>query len=348
MIVRHSLLSLSLATALLASACGQRSADVPHAPAVVQTAKAYEGPAVPTFTATGIVMAKDEMRLSFKVGGVIRDLTVNAGDRVRQGQLLAQIDPAEIDAQVETARQLADKAVRDLARGEALHADQVIALEPLQNLRTQAEVARAQLRAAQFNRGHAAIIAPRNAVVLRRLAQPRELVPPGQPVLVLGADEGGYVVRTGLSDRDVVRLKRGDAVEVRLDAWGDTVLPARVTEIAAAADERSGLFQVEARVETPAGDTRSLVTGMVARMTLHPAAGDTRRLVYVPIAAIVDAEGGKASVFLADRGVAKRRSVDIAFLTAEGVALRGGLASGDEVVTAGAAWLDDGDPIQTP
>lgn len=348
MIVRHSLLPLLLGTALFTSACGKRSADVPQAPAVVQTAKAYEGPAVPTFTATGIVMAKDEMRLSFKVGGVIRDLTVNAGDRVRQGQLLARIDPAEVDAQVETARQLADKAARDLARGEALHADQVIALEPLQNLRTQAEVARAQLRAAQFNRGYAAIVAPRNAVVLRRLAQPRELVPPGQPVLVLGADEGGYVVRTGLSDRDVVRVKRGDAVDVRLDAWGDTVLPARITEIAGAADERSGLFQVEARIETPAGDARSLVTGMVARMTLHPAAGDNRRLVYVPVAAIVDAERSKASVFLADQGVAKRRDVEIAFITAEGIALRGGLAAGDEVVTAGAAWLDDGDPIHTP
>jgi multidrug efflux pump subunit AcrA (membrane-fusion protein) len=167
-------------------------------------------------------------------------------------------------------------------------------------------------------------------------------------VLVLGADDSGFIVRTGLSDRDVVRVKRGDAVDVQLDAWGDTLLPAHVTEIAGAADERSGLFQVEARIEPPAGDARSLVTGMVARMTLHPAARDTRRLVYVPVAALVDADGGKASVFLADHGVARRRGVEIAFLTPGGVALRSGLASGDEVVTAGAAWLDDGDAIHTP
>lgn len=348
MIARSRTGLLLLGTALLATACSRHPDDAPHTPAFVQTAKAFEGPAVPAFSATGIVMAKDEMRLSFKVGGVIRELTVNAGDRVRQGQLLAQIDPAEIDAQVEQARQLADKAARDLARGEALHADQVIALEPLQNLRTQAEVARAQLRAAQFNRGHAVIVAPRNAVVLRRFAEPRELVPPGQPVLVLGAEDAGFVVRTGLSDRDMLRVRRGDRVDVRLDAWGDTVLPALITEIAGAADERSGLFQVEARIESVAGDTRQLVTGLVARMTLHPAIDDARRLVYVPVAAVLDADGGKASVFVVEQGKARRRAVEVAFITQDGVALRRGLSAGDDVVTAGAAWLDDGDAIRTP
>ena len=341
-------IALSLVTTLLTAACHRAPTEAPRTPATVQTAKAYEGPALPAFSTTGIVMAKDEMRLSFKVGGVIREVTVNAGDRVRQGQLLAQIEPTEIDAQVEQAKQLADKAARDLARGEALHADQVIALEQLQNLRTQAEVARAQLRAAQFNRGHAAIVAPRNAVVLRRLAEPRELVPPGQPVLVLGTEEGGFVVRAGISDRDIIRVKRGNTVDVRLDALPDTVLQALVTEVAGAADERSGLFQIEARIKASTHDTPQLITGMIARLTVHADAHDAGRLVYVPVAAVLDADGGKASVFVADHGTARRRAVDIAFLTPDGIALRGGLAVGDEVVTAGAAWLDDGDPIRTP
>lgn len=348
MIARLTLLSALACAGLLLAGCGHRESDAPPTVALVQIAKASGGPAVPAFSASGVVMAKDEMRLSFKVGGVISKLSVRAGERVRQGQLLAQIDPAEIDAQVEQVRQLADKAARDLARGEALHADQVISLEQLQNLRTQADVTRAQLRAAQFNRGYAAIIAPRDAIVLRRLAEPLELVPPGQPVLVLGAEDSGFIVRTGLSDRDVVRIRHGDVVDVRLDAWRDAVLPARITDIAGAADERSGLFAVEARIEQAAGDVHPLVTGMVAHMTLHPAAGNARRLVYVPVAAVIDADGGKASVFVVDKGKARRRNVEVAFITPEGVALRSGLSEGDEVVTAGAAWLDDGDPIRAP
>jgi hypothetical protein len=47
-------------------------------------------------------------------------------------------------------------------------------------------------------------------------------------------------------------------------------------------------------------------------------------------------------------GIAKRRDVDVAFLSPDGVALRGGLAAGESVVVAGAAYLDDGDAIRTP
>jgi membrane fusion protein, multidrug efflux system len=340
---------MTLTAVALLTACARTPPPVSKTPVFVTLARAFEGPAVPALTATGLVMAKDEIRLSFKVGGVVRDLAVRPGDRVRQGQVLAQIEPGEIDAQVEQARQLADKAARDLARGEALHADQVISLEQLQNLRTQAEIARAQLRAAQFNRGYAAIVAPRDAIVLRRLAEPRELVPPGQPVLVLGAEDRGYVVRTGLSDRDVVGIRRGDAVDVRLDALPDVTLKAEVTEIAGAADERSGLFQVEALItDSGAMPGHALVTGMVARLALHPGARDAQRLVYVPTAAVLDAEGGKASVFVATTGVARRRAVEVAFIAPDGVALRSGLRAGEAVVATGAPYLDDGDPIRTP
>ena len=107
------------------------------------------------------------MRLSFKLGGVVRRIAVQEGDEVKQGQRLAEIELAEVGAQVEQARQLADKAQRDLERGERLHADQVISLEQLQDLRTQASVARAGLKSAQFNLGFSTIVAPRDGVVLR-------------------------------------------------------------------------------------------------------------------------------------------------------------------------------------
>ena len=336
-------------TALLVTAtliaCSHPAPQASKTPTYVQLAPAFEGPAVPALSATGIVNAKDEIRLSFKIGGVIRQISVNPGDRVREGQPLAQIDPGEIDAQVEQARQLADKAARDLARGEALHADQVISLEQLQNLRTQAEVARAQLKGAQFNRGYSAIVAPRNAIVLRRLAEPRELIPAGQPVLVLGAEDRGYVVRAGVSDRDVVGLKLGDRVEVRVDAYPERQFAARVTEIAGAADERSGLFQIEAQI---APGEPTLVTGMVARLTLHPGDREAAKRVYVPIGAILEADGAKASVFVAENGVARRRDVSVAFISPDGVALDAGVRVGEQLVTAGAPYLDDGEAIKTP
>ena len=135
----------------------------------------------------GVVAFRDEMRLSFKVGGVVRRIAVDTGASVRAGQVLADIEPAEVDAQVEQAQQLDDKAARDLERGEKLRAEEVISLEQLQNLRTQREMAAAQLRAARFNRQRAAIVAPARRHGAAAAGRENELVQPGQPVLVLGS-----------------------------------------------------------------------------------------------------------------------------------------------------------------
>ena len=126
---------------------------------------------------------------------------------MRKGQRLAEIEQTEVNAQVEQARQAHEKAKRDATRGERLYEDKVISLEQLQDLRTQAAVAEAGLNSAEFNWNYAAIIAPRDGTVLRRLAEERELVAAGTPVLVVGAQDRGFIVRTGLADREIVQVQ---------------------------------------------------------------------------------------------------------------------------------------------
>ena len=116
----------------------------------VRVAAATEGPAAPTIRTNGLLVNEDEIRLSFKVGGVIRR-SGTEGEHVRKGQQLAEIEQTEIDAQVEQARQAHEKAKRDLERGERLYNDKVISLEQLQDLRTQTAMAgRLQIRGVQL------------------------------------------------------------------------------------------------------------------------------------------------------------------------------------------------------
>jgi len=334
------LLPLLLAGTL--AACGKAESTVAEKPTPVRVAAATSGPATPPIAATGQVASKDEMRLSFKLGGVIRRISVEAGDEVKRGQRLAEIELAEVGAQVEQARQLAAKAQRDLERGERLHADQVISLEQLQDLRTQASVARATLNSAQFNLGFSTIVAPRDGVVLRRMVEEREQVAPGATVLELGTRDGGYVVRLALADREVVQLKLGDPAEVRMDAYPGRVLQAKVSEISRAVEARSGLFPVEVRLESP---QLSLASGLVAKVALSPSSSREASLTYVPIAAVVEGDRDRASVFVLTNDRAKRRSVRIAFMATDQVALAEGLAPGETVVTDGALYLQDDDRI---
>lgn len=312
--------------------------------ASVRVAKSTSGPAAPPIEASGLVGRQDEAPLSFKTGGIIRSIPLKEGASVRRGQVLAELELDEVNAQVAQARELAIKAERDLARGERLHAEQVISEEILDNLRTQASIARAARNAAEFNLGFSVIRAPRDGVVLRRLADERELVPPGQPVIVFGSADRGYVVRLALSDREIVRVALGDRAVVNIDAFPDRPFSARVSEVSLAADPRNGLFPIEIRLDPAPAQT--LGSGLVAKVQIDPASSRAASLTYVPIAALVDGRRDRASVFTLDKDRARRRDVQIAFIAGESVALRTGLAVGESVITEGALYLQDGERVR--
>lgn len=329
--------------AIGAAACSSHAQPEAHRATPVRVQLAIAGPAKPAITTNGIVATKDEMRLSFKVAGVIKKIYVEEGQTVRQGERLAEIELTEINAQVAQVRALTEKAQRDLDRGERLYADQVISLEQLQDLRTQASLQKAQLQGVEFNLGYSVITAPQDGVVLRKLSQERELVPAGQAIVVLGARNRGYVVRAALSDREVVQLKLGDAAAILMDAYPGQAIDGTITEIANAADDKSGMFPVEVRFgSTPV----PLASGLVAKLRIWPASSREATLTYVPVGAVVEGDHDRASVFVVNGDRVKRREVRVAFIAPAGVALTSGLQPGEHVVTDGALYLEDQEQIE--
>lgn len=333
-----------LAGVLLCSGCGRRDAPAAVSPPTpVRVATVEEVAAADSVRAIGRVAPADEVRLAFKNGGVVRAIHVAQGDRIRRGQLLAILVDDEVAAALAQARALADKAERDLDRGRALLAEEVATREQVEDLVTVRAVADASLRAAQFNTRQATIEAPAGGIVLQRLAEPDELVAPGQPVLVVGNTDGGWIVRAALSDRDIVRVQAGVTAEVTLDALPGLAFPATVTEIAAAADPATGTYEMKLALD--AGD-QHLVQGLVAKVVL---AGPRRNAVpVVPVTALLEADGSLATVFVvvADATVARRVPVRIGRLVGERVEILDGLAPGERVVTEGAAWLSDGATVR--
>jgi RND family efflux transporter MFP subunit len=339
--MRVAQLFVTVLFALLVAACNSKAIDEKPAATPVRIAAATTGPAAPSIRTNGLLANKDEIRLAFKVGGVIRRLSVSEGEHVRKGQRLAEIEQTEVNAQVEQARQAHQKAKRDAARGERLYEDKVISLEQLQDLRTQAAMSEAGLNSAEFNSSYAAIVAPRDGTVLRRLAEERELVAAGTPVLVVGADQG-FIVRTGLADREIVQVHLGDAAQVRLDALPDAMLSGEVTEVASASDAASGMFRIEV---TLAPTDLPLKSGLVAKLTVVPSSASAGSRVYVPIGAIVEGDGRTARLFVLDKDRARRRDVEVAFIEGDNVALVGGVEAGEQVITDGAQYLEDGEQV---
>jgi len=332
----------AIGAALLLAGCGKGDAPEAARATPVRIEHASQGPAVPPIDTSGMVVTKHEMRLSFKMGGLVRRIHVTQGQAVKKGQRLAEIELTEVDAQVEQARQMAEKAARDLKRGENLYADQVISLEQLQDLRTQSAMAAASYKTAQFNQGYSVIIAPRDGVVLRKLVEERELVPAGAPVLLFGESDRGYVVRAALADREIVNVKLGDKGEIRMDAFPGQAMIGTVVEVASAAEDRTGMFPVEVRFDEP---PQRLVSGLVARLRLTPESS-APPLTYVPMAALVEGDGDRASVFVLAEGKAQKREVRVAFITADSIALESGINAGETVITDGALYLANGEAVE--
>jgi RND family efflux transporter MFP subunit len=281
--------------------------------------------------------------LSFKVGGLIEFIRVEEGQTVKAGQLLAVLKQTEIGASLEQAHQATAKAHRDLERGKALLADGVTTEEQVQDLTTAFEMASAAQSGTEFNAAHARIVASVDGVVLRKLAEANEVVQPGQTVLVLGGANRGWVVRIGLADRDAVRTHLGDAARIEFDAWPGRVFAGRVSNISSAADSGTGTFTVEVQIE--AGGAR-FVQGLVAKVALTPQG--TSQAQVIPVQALLEANDKEAGVFVLDEAaqVVHRVSVQIGRMSAGQIEVLSGLGAGAQVVTDGAAFLENGEKVR--
>ncbi len=338
-----STLSLSQCKRNYAGATASPNETAAGAPVRLYRPQLTEAP-IP-IEAAGVLSSKKEMNLSFKIGGFIDRLYTDEGRRVSRGQLLAELNPTEIDAQVVKARQQLEKRERDLARIKQLYADTAATLEQVQDLTTALEVAQADLNIATYNQQHAKIYAPAGGRVLRRLAETNELVQPGQPIFQLAGDgRNAFILNIGIADRDVVRLQRGDRAEVRFDAYSGEVFAALVTEIAESADPATGAFPIELTVD-PAG--KNLRNGYIGKVLVYPSRQDA--YYRIPMDALVEGYREKARIFLADstRQRVTAREVTPRHIGPDYFTISPAeLPDGASVVTAGAAYLSDGAAIR--
>lgn len=292
----------------------------------------------------GVLSRKEEADLAFKVGGVVEEVSVRPGDAVANGQVLARLRLDEIEAQLTQARSALAKAERDLGRIERLQANAVATLEDLQDARTAVELAAAQVRIAEFNRRFAVITAPAEGHILRRMVEPNEHVTAGRAVLGFAADGSGWLVRAGVADADLARVRIGDRAEILLSAGTGGCVSGAVTHISGAANPVTRTTEIEILLDAMPVDGRS---GVVVGVTLHPQPVQSRPMV--PVAALIEGEGKTASIFVVENGgdIARRQPVELETIEGATAYLRHSLSEKVQLVVRGGEYLRDGGRVTT-
>jgi RND family efflux transporter MFP subunit len=353
--MKHPSFTLMLLVAAALAACS-RPEPAPEPVRAVRTLTVAAESAGGVHEYAAEVRARTESRLSFRVAGKMVKRQAEVGQRVKAGDVLAQLDPEDLRlaqaaaaATVQSARVNFELAEADYKRYKGLLDQGFISAADLDRRDSTLKAAKAQLEQAQAQASvqgnqatYSVLMAPAAGVITGIDAEPGAVLAAGAPVLRLALDGPRDVVFSVPEDSLArVRPLLGKAGALRVRPWGaQKALPATVREIAAAADAATRTFLVKADV-----GNADLQLGQTASVLL-----DTPRLdgvTKLPLTAVMQQQG-QTAVWVLDKTNMTVRVQPVVVAGAEGnaVVVASGLSAGQVVVTAGVHVLTPGQRVK--
>lgn len=291
-----------------------------------------------TYPADGLVEAVRQATVAAQVQGRVVEMRVDAGDRVRRGDVLARIDEREAaqalagaDANVASAQANLTNAQASYERTKNLYAQKFVSKAALDQAESAWRAALAQLKAAEAGRGQAGtarsfttITAPIGGVVAQRHAEQGEMAAPGKPLLTL-YEPGSLRVVANVPQYRLADVRQGLRARIEFPESGRWVEASAVT-VLPTADARS--HTVEVRAALPA-EAQGIVPGMYARV--HFVTGRAKKLV-LPGDAVLRRGEVTAVYVVAPEGKTSLRQVRLGEAVAGGaVEVLAGIAAGESV-----------------
>lgn len=345
-------LTLLSVVIFLLPGCGDNQGNTTDPVRTVRYVVVGSAQTLPALERTGEIHAHDETILSFRTGGRIVTRSVDIGDRVNAGQLLAtlenttsqnQLDGAQAD--YEGAKAAAQVAALNLNRMQKLMPTGAIARTQLDTARADWLVARARLknsesalRNARESLGWTRLMAPQSGVITEVSASAGQVVSGGQSVLTLATGEARDVV-FDIAKPEAIPPQEQAGLRVSLLSDPSVQASAAVRDISPQADPQTRTWRVRATLQNP---PLAMALGASVTVTL-PATGPHG---YALPASALSRIGDKPAVYVINpRSQAQLRVVVPAYYTATAVIISGGLEPGDRVITAGVSKLRSGEPV---
>jgi RND family efflux transporter MFP subunit len=350
---RRSEAGVALLVAVLAAGCAKKEEEAPVL-ARVTAQKAATGSVQETLELSGRLVPppNEDATLAPQIPGRVLSVNVREGERVKQGDLLATVDPAPFveaeraaDAALQKARAEAEVKQRAANLTAKLFEKGIASAEERDNDRTAAEAARAEVADAEAHAGEARrrrewtrLAAPFSGVVGQVTRHAGETIDgtPATPVLrLLGTT--AVEAAADAASTDLARMKVGDAVAI---VAGGTEATASVVRVPAAVDPATGLGEVRARLAgAPAAPLLSTVT---LRVVLARKDG----VLVVPPRAVRRAEDGTDEIVKVVNGAAHPSKVKLGLRSANAVEVTSGLAVGELVVLDSPLGLTEGQKLE--
>jgi membrane fusion protein (multidrug efflux system) len=307
-------------------------------PAAVHTLLPHEERVRDVVNAVGNLKAPDAVELTTEVSGRVVEIHLEAGARVRQGELLLRLDDRQARADIaEIEARLAD-ARRQLERASRLRSNNSISQSQVDELRTAVDVAQAQRQAAQVSLENHRIRAPFEGVVGLSDVSIGAYITAGTRITTLDSTEQ-MELNFSVPERFLGHVRQGQEVRGSSPAYPGETFEGELVELGTRVDELSRTLPVRARIDNPEGRLRP-GQFMSATLTLQQ-----RQALVIPEQAVL-VRGDETFVFVARDGVARRTSVTLGSRKPGLVEVVSGLAPDDPVIVTGQDRLSSGDRIR--
>lgn len=333
--------SISFLALALASGCSKHGPEtsaagsqLPVASVQVQALRLQQLPVLSEVS--GTVRPVDRAMLAAKVMGVVAELPVSLGQRVKAGDPLLRINAAEIAARVAQAKSQLNLAQRDLERERDLLQKQASTAEMVRSLEDRYTMTLAMVREAEVMLGYTVLKAPFDGVVSRKMVNAGDLAAPGMPLLeVEGTDR--FEIEANVPESLALRLELGAGAEVSI-ASSSQNFEARISEISPSSDA----FARNVLVKLSVPSSAQVRSGQYARVTLSTG---SERVLLSPASAISPL-GQMERAFVAKDGRAVLRLVKTGAHRGDQVEILSGLSEGEQVLVKVPVGLAEGQSLE--
>jgi len=297
----------------------------------------------------GEIKPYQQATLYAKVGGYLKTISVDKGEQVKEGALLAEIEVPELLAERARYRAEVEVAAIDYKRlnESQQKAPDLVIPQTVDDARGKLDIAKANLEGTETLLNYARIVAPFSGMITRRMVDPGAFIPAAtsgstaqNAAIVTLTDFNQVRLQVAVPEVEASLIATDQPVELTVDGLPGRSFEGKVTRFAYALDEASKTMLVEIELPNPKLELRP---GMYAIVKI----GIERKedALLIPVDALVTEKAG-ASVFLLAENKAKKTRVQTGFNDGTQVEIASGLQPNQQVILVGKRTLSDGQPVK--
>lgn len=323
----------------LAMSCSNNDEVSPDEETVypVELVTVSDGGQSSTISSVGTIRFRRETSLGFTTSGKVSNVRFNEGDRVNRGALIAALDTTTVNADIDVTRAELERAKLEFDRIATLFEQGWVTKSQLEQSQAGYQAAQARIQQAQFASDTAKLYAPSSGIVITRNIDPGQIVAAGEPAIIFGQADVGYILRVPITSIDISKISVGMPVTVAISSIPDELFSANVSEIDGRADANTGSFF--AIVQLP--DDSRLKSGQIGTADFTVTSDEEN--IVIPTSAITGMRLSEGLVYLydSDEQRVSVRNVLLGDINDNNITVREGLAIGDQIILRGHEKLVD-------